>query len=113
MKGLSLLAGLAFIAQMLAAVALHAAPLSAGDVPTVMINGHEAAANRVIVQFKDNATQGDASLAKLLQFGLVETRNMMTLWITWRGRQWLAIEAPELGENYISRPVKYAVFADS
>ena len=64
MKVLSLLAGLAFIAQMLAAVALHAAPLSAGDVPTVMINGHEAAANRVIVQFKDNATQGDASLAK-------------------------------------------------
>jgi hypothetical protein len=54
-----------------------------------------------------------ASLAKLLKFGLVETRNMMTLWITWRGRQWLAIEAPELSENYISRPVKYAVFAGS
>ena len=54
-----------------------------------------------------------ASLAKLLKFGLVETRNMMTLWITWKGRQWLAVKAPELANNDVSKPVKYAVLAHS
>jgi hypothetical protein len=54
-----------------------------------------------------------ASLAKLLKFGLVETRNMLTLWITWRGRQWLAVEAPELARNDVSKPVKYSVLAHS
>jgi hypothetical protein len=54
-----------------------------------------------------------ARLAKLFKLGLVETRNMMTLWITWRGRQWLAIDAPELVAGDVSRPVRYAVLADS
>ena len=52
------------------------------------------------------------SLARLLKFGLVESRNMLTLRITRRGWKCLTLAAPELAAKRARRPRPYALVAD-
>ena len=52
------------------------------------------------------------SLARLLKFGLVESRNMLTLRITRRGWKCLTLAAPELAAKRARRPIPYALGAD-
>ena len=50
-----------------------------------------------------------SSLARLLKFGLVESRDMLTLRISRRGWKCLNIVAPKRAD----RPIPYAVVADT
>ena len=52
------------------------------------------------------------SLAKLLKFALVESRDMLTLRITRRGWRALTVAAPEFAEKRSARSIRYALVAD-
>ncbi len=49
------------------------------------------------------------SLAKLLQFALVESRDMLTLRITRRGWRALTVAAPEFAAKRCARSIRYAL----
>ena len=53
------------------------------------------------------------SLAKLLKFALVASRDMRTLHITRRGWRALTVAAPELAEKRSARAITYALVADN